>query len=186
MAPSTDLDGAPVWSPDGKRIAFIRRPGTPFGQQVAANTPFGQTAPPAQGGGGGGRGRGGRGGGGGAAGGAEMAAGPSGCPAPGAGGGGRGGAAAGFNNGGRGAEPDTGHVDGLCRASFAAGYTIAFMVGDVATGKAKEFWHNQPNDRTFNGINSFQWADDHVVFTAQRPNDEWDRYFSVSIDNPQP
>ena len=125
-----------------------------------------------------------RGGGGGAA--AEMPAGPSGCPAGGGGAGGRGGAAAGFNNGGRGAEADTGHVDGLCRAAFPGGYTISFMVADVATGKAKEFWHNQPNDRTFNGINSFQWADEHVVFTAQRPNDEWDRYFSVSIDSPQP
>jgi dipeptidyl aminopeptidase/acylaminoacyl peptidase len=60
------------------------------------------------------------------------------------------------------------------------------MIANVATGKAKEFWHNQANDRTFNGINSFQWADDHVVFTAQRPDDEWDRYFSVSIDSPQP
>jgi hypothetical protein len=87
---------------------------------------------------------------------------------------------------GPGAEADTGHVDGLCRAAFPGGYTVSFMIADVATGKAKEFWHNQPNDRTFNGINSFQWAADHVVFTAQRPNDEWDRYFSVSIDSPQP
>ncbi len=185
LAPSTDMDGGPVWSPDSKRIAFIRRPGTPFGQQVAANAPNGQAAAPAPGGGGGGR-RGGRGGGGGGAGGADMPAGPSGCPVGGGGAGGRGGAAAGFNNGGRGAEADTGHVDGLCRAAFPGGYTISFMIADVATGKAKEFWHNQPNDRTFNGINSFQWADDHVVFTAQRPNDEWDRYFSVSIDSPQP
>ncbi len=188
LAPSTDMDGAPEWSPDSKRIAFIRRPGTPFGQQVAANTPFGQAPAPAPGGGGGGNGgrRGGRGGGGGGGGaGGEMQAGPSGCAA-GGGAGGRGGAAAGFAGGGRGEAADTGHVDGLCRAAFAGGYTIAFMVADVATGKAKEFWHNAPNDRTFNGINSFAWADDHVVFTAQRPNDEWDRYFSVSIDNPQP
>ena len=191
LAPSTDMDGAPVWSPDSKRIAFIRRPGTPFGQQVAANTPFGQAPAPAPGGGGGGGagggrrgGRGGGGGGGAGGAGAEMPAGPSGCSA-GRGGEGRGGAAAGFNDGGRGAPVDTGHVDGLCRAAFAGGYTIAFMVADVATGKATQFWHNQPNDRTFNAINSFAWADDHVVFTAQRPNDEWDRYFSISIDNPQ-
>ncbi len=177
LSPSTDFDGSPVWSPDSKRIAFIRRPGTPFGQQVAANTPFGQTAAPAAQGGGG-RGRGGRGAGG-AAGGAE--AGPSGCPAGGGAAGGRGG----NGGGGRGAEPDTGQVDGLCRAAFAGGYTLAFMVADVQSGKATQFWHNKPNDRTFNGINSFAWADNHVVFTAQQPNDEWDRYFSVSIDNPQ-
>ena len=55
------------------------------------------------------------------------------------------------------------------------------MVADVATGKAQQFWHNQPNDRVFNAINSIAWAGDHVVFSAQVPNDEWDRYYSVSI-----
>ena len=34
MSPSVDFDGSPTWSPDGKRIAFIRRPGTPFGAQA--------------------------------------------------------------------------------------------------------------------------------------------------------
>ena len=34
LAPSVDHDTSPTWSPDGKRIAFIRRPGTPFGQQA--------------------------------------------------------------------------------------------------------------------------------------------------------
>ena len=56
LSPSTDMDGGPTWSPDSKRIAFIRRPGTPFGQQVAAKAPFGQ-ARSSTGGGGGGRGR---------------------------------------------------------------------------------------------------------------------------------
>jgi dipeptidyl-peptidase-4 len=36
MAPSVDFDGSPSWSADGKRIAFVRRPGTPFGQQAQA------------------------------------------------------------------------------------------------------------------------------------------------------
>ncbi|MDQ6831666.1 MAG: S9 family peptidase, partial [Gemmatimonadota bacterium] len=31
LAPSIDFDLSPTWSPDSKRIAFIRRPGTPFG-----------------------------------------------------------------------------------------------------------------------------------------------------------
>lgn len=31
MAPSVDTDTSPVWSPDGRSIAFIRRPGLPFG-----------------------------------------------------------------------------------------------------------------------------------------------------------
>jgi dipeptidyl aminopeptidase/acylaminoacyl peptidase len=40
-------------------------------------------------------------------------------------------------------------------------------------------------DRKFANIASITWAGDHVVFGAQQPNDEWDRFFSVSIDSPQ-
>jgi len=36
MAPSVDKDTSPTWSGDGKRIAFIRRPGSPFAQITAA------------------------------------------------------------------------------------------------------------------------------------------------------
>ena len=59
------------------------------------------------------------------------------------------------------------------------------MVADVATGKAHEFWHNKPLDRVFTNINSITWAGESVVFGSARPNDEWDRYYSVSIANPQ-
>lgn len=163
LAPSTDFDTSPTWSLDGTRIAFIRKPGTPFGQQVVATpTPFGQTAPA----------QGGRAGGGG---GANQ---PSGCRAPGGGGGG----------GGFGAQQDTtppAPADGLCRAAFAGGYTVSLMVGDVATLEAREFWHNAPTDRTFTSVNSIAWAGDRVVFTAQVPRDEWDRFFSVSIEHPE-
>jgi len=159
ISPSTDFDGSPTWSPDGKRIAFIRRPGTPFGQQVAATpAPFGQTAPAA----------------------APLPAG-RGCRAPG-GGGGFGGGGGGFGA----PAADTIPADGLCRAAFAGGYTIAFMVAEVATGAAREFWHNQPLDRKFVAINGLTWAGDHVVFGAPIPRDEWDRFFSVSISNPTP
>ena len=34
LSPSVDHDTSPTWSPDGKHVAFIRRPGTPFGQQA--------------------------------------------------------------------------------------------------------------------------------------------------------
>ncbi len=167
LSPSTDIDGSPTWSPDGKRVAFIRRPGTPFGQQtVAAGAPFGQ-APPAPPGGG-------------RAGAAGGQAAPSGCRPP-----------AGNGFGGRffGGQNDTTPpipADGLCRAAFAGGYTIAFMVADVATGLAHELWHNQPLDRTFTTVNAITWAGDHVVFTATVPKDEWDRHFAVSVTDPQP
>jgi len=164
LSPSVDFDNAPTWSPDGKRVAFIRRPGTPFGaQNQQGNGGIGNPAGPAAGRGaaqagaeaGRGGGRGARGGG---------------------GGGGRGG----FGN-----DTTPQRIDGLYRAAFPGGYTLAFMVADVATGKGHEFWHNKPADRVFTNIANISWAGEHVVFTSPRPNDEWDRFFSVSIDNPQ-
>jgi len=162
LSPSVDFDNAPVWSPDGKRIAFIRRPGTPFGAQTQqGNGGIGNPGGPAAG---------------------------RGAAAPDAGrGGGRGARGGGGGGGGRGAANDTTppRIDGLYRAAFPGGYTLAFMVADVATGKGHEFWHNKPGDRVFTNIAGISWAGEHVVFTAQRPNDEWDRFFSINIDNPQ-
>jgi len=162
MAPSVDFDGSPTWSPDGKRIAFIRRPGTPFGAQAQQGQGgIGNPAGPAaaqQGAARGGRGNGGGGRGNG-------------------GGGGRGG------RGGDDAAPA--QADGLYRAAFPGGYTISFMLADVATGKAQEFWHNKAGDRVFGNVTSITWAGDNVVFAGQVPNDEWDRYYSLSISNPQ-
>jgi dipeptidyl-peptidase 4 len=160
LAPSIDFDGSPTWSADSKHIAFIRRPGTPFGAQAqqgqgGIGNPSGPAAI-AQG-----SARGGRGGG--------------------FGGRGNGG---GFGRGGRGGD-NTAPADGLYRAAFSGGYTISFMVADVATGKAHEFWHNQPADRVFGNINSITWAGDNVVFGGQVPNDEWDRYYSLNVANPQ-
>ena len=34
VSPSVDCDAAPAWSADSKRIAFLRRPGVPFGMQA--------------------------------------------------------------------------------------------------------------------------------------------------------
>ncbi|MEO7455677.1 MAG: prolyl oligopeptidase family serine peptidase [Gemmatimonadaceae bacterium] len=153
VAPSTDFDGSPSWSDDSRRLVFVRRPGTPFGQQVATGGAFGQTPAPAPG-----RGN------------AQA----SGCRAN--DGGGRGG----FGNQNDTTPPQA--ADGLCRAAFAGGHTVEFMVADVATGKAHMFWKNQPLDRNFANINAIAWAGDRVVFGAQPPKDEWDRYFSVTID----
>jgi dipeptidyl-peptidase-4 len=186
----------PVWSPDGSKLAFVSARDnhsligvydmksrkveflspsvdfdasptwSPDGKRIAfvrrPGTPFAMQAQ--QGGGG---------------------IGNPGGPAAGRGGRGGGGRGAG---GGRGGAEDTAavHIDGLHNAAFPGGYTSSFMIADVATGKAQEFWHNQPNDRTFNNVNAITWAGDNVVFSANVPADEWDRYFSVSISNPQP
>ena len=162
LSPSVDFDNSPTWSPDSKRVAFIRRPGTPFGaQQQQGNGGIGNPAGAAAGRG--------------AAPDQAGRAGGRGAP----GGGGRGGRGA-FGN-----DTTPQRIDGLYRAAFPGGYTLAFMVADVATGKGHEFWHNKPADRVFTNIANISWAGEHVVFTSPRPNDEWDRFFSVNIDSPQ-
>ena len=160
LAPDVDRDTSPTWAHDSKRIAFIRRPGLPFGQQAQ------------QGGGG-----------------VGVPNGPAFNPATQAGRGqqGRGG---GRQGGGRGQGPEqtaasaAQKVPGLTRATFRGGYTLSFWVGDPATGEAKEFWHTTPDESVFTSINSIQWAGDHVIFSVQVPKDEWDRWFSVSLSGP--
>ena len=104
--------------------------------------------------------------------------------APAAQGRGRGAAAAaaqgrGAGQGGqRGAQPP-GPIDGLMRAAFKGGYTLAFWVADAATGEGHEFWHNQPDERTFTNVTAIQWAGDHVIF--QQEPEEWIRYYSVAV-----
>jgi dipeptidyl aminopeptidase/acylaminoacyl peptidase len=157
LAPSVDHDASPAWSPDSRRVAFMRRPGTPFGQQ------------------------------------AHQGAGSIGNPDGPAydpvavlrgGGGGRGG-----GRGGRGGQQasraDEGRP-GLFDATFAGGYTLSFMVGDLATGDAKEFWHNEKDDKEFGSINPIWWWTDadHVIFEAEP--EEWTRWYSMSVSTAQP
>jgi dipeptidyl-peptidase 4 len=156
LAPSVDFDGTPVWSPDSKRIAFTRRPGTPFGAQAQAGV-----------------------------GGLGNPSGPA--AAPGRGGGAPGGGAG--RGGGRGAQEDTTRPPGppgLYRAAFKGGYTLSLMIADVATGEAREIWHNQPNDRVFTNINRILWAANNIIFPLSPATDEFDRYYSVSVTNPRP
>ena len=68
---------------------------------------------------------------------------------------------------------------GLTQAVLPGGYTLAFYVADVATGKAREFWHNAPDERMFSTINNIQWAGNVVLFT--RPTEEWSRYYTVPV-----
>ena len=172
VAPSVDCDAAPAWSADSKQIAFMRRPGVPFGAQSQegsggiGNPPGPATA------------RGGRGG-------------VSGCLISGFGRGGRGEA--------RPQDTTRFHrFPGLYRATFKGGYNLSVMVADVskcpaASGpteaggtecSARELWHNAPNDSAFTTMRAVLWAgNDHVLFPLSPPGDEWDRYYAINTAN---
>jgi dipeptidyl-peptidase 4 len=163
ISPSVDCDASPTWSADSKQIAFIRKPGVPFGRQTQEGN--GGIGNP----GGAAAGRGGAG--------AAFA----GCGGfGGRGGGGGGGGARGGRGGDAGAAP-AGRGPGLYTATFNGGYTLSMMVADVATGSIREFWHNDPADRIYAAVNAIRWAGESVVFQVTLPNDEWERYFSINI-----
>jgi dipeptidyl-peptidase-4 len=153
LAPSVDHDASPTWSPDGTRVAFIRRPGTPFGQQAHQGAgSIGNPDGPAYN---------------------PLTA----LRGGGAGRGGRGGGARG--RGGAEADRPTDRP-GLFDSAFTGGYTLAFVVADVATAEGKEFWHNQKDDKEFNAISAIKWTGaDHVIFEAEPQ--EWTRWYSVSM-----
>ena len=96
-------------------------------------------------------------------------------------------------------------IPGLQRATFRGGYTVSVMKADIATGEAKEVWHNQPNDALVNAFTNLRLAGDYVIFpfnvgggrggrgargaTATPPPpsgpiDEWERYYSLNIASP--
>jgi dipeptidyl-peptidase-4 len=178
MSPSVDHDMSPAWSADSNRLAFIRRPGTPFGLQTQSGgnglgLPAGPSAAQAARG---------------AAGQARGAGAPQGT---------QGGRARGAGQTSEGIINALPQVPGLVAATFKGGYTVSFWVADVASGEAREFWHNDPADPRFANIVSIRWESDSVVFpmsvagagragraATTAPVDEWDRYYSVNVATP--
>jgi dipeptidyl aminopeptidase/acylaminoacyl peptidase len=186
ISPSVDFDTSPTWSADGKQIAFIRRPGLPFGQQaqpgsggiglpggpayVASTTATGR-----------GSGRGavpgtvtGR------MGEAPVTP-PTAAPQPGAqrGQAGRGGPGTGAPSG---ISPEALKVPGLVRATFNGGYTMSIWIANPTTFEAKEVWHTLPDESTFTSINNIQWAAGNAIFPMNNlQGDEWERYFSINL-----
>jgi dipeptidyl aminopeptidase/acylaminoacyl peptidase len=111
--------------------------------------------------------------------------------------GGRAGGGGGGGRGGRGFTPAdsarAARYPGLYTATFAGGYTMAFMVADVAGCSlaingcvARELWHNQPGEKTFTTVANIRWAGDHIIFPLNLAPDEWERYYSISVVSPNP
>ncbi len=181
----------PVWSPDGTKIAFVSNrndhsyiaiydmakhsvhymaPDVDFdasptwsadGKQIAftrrPGLPFGQMVQPT----------------GTAAGGAPVLAGRGGR----AGGGGRG-------AGGRGAGGRAGDDrPGLYSSAFEDGSTLKIMIGDPATGEAREHWRNGAGDRIYAAMNGITWAGNAFLF--QLEPEEWIRMYSLSATTPR-
>jgi dipeptidyl aminopeptidase/acylaminoacyl peptidase len=69
--------------------------------------------------------------------------------------------------------------NGINRATFSGGYNLSFMVADVNSGQASEFWHNSPDDKQFTAVNSIQWAGDSVIFSLEPQ--QWIRYYAVPL-----
>jgi len=97
---------------------------------------------------------------------------------------GRGGAGRGGRGGGRGGDARQGAPDmpGLFDGELPGGYTLAVMVADVESGSVREVWHNAVDNPRFTFINGMTWAGENLVFPYNVPDDEWDRWFSVRAD----
>ena len=158
LEPGVDRDTNPTWSPDSKRLAFVRRPGVPFGLQSqqgvgGVGNPAGPAAAAAAARGGaaqGGRQGGGRGGRGGDA-----------APTPGA--------------------PLVGQP-GLYRATFVGGHTLELRTYDLGTTTSTLVWKNSADERMFTQPMNIQWAGDTVVFPFTPAGDEFERYYSIRLD----
>jgi dipeptidyl-peptidase 4 len=177
VAPSVDCDGAPTWSADSKRLAFLRRPGVPFGRQemvagggggAGGAVPLGP--PQARGGGApggcGGGGFGGGGGGGGGGGAATVAAAPR-----------------------RDAMINT---PGWHEHRFVGGHSLQIMIADVTKCTplldgcpATEMWRPKSDDRLSSSINNIEWVGDNLIFRLAPPDDDWDRIYSLNVPIPQ-
>lgn len=79
---------------------------------------------------------------------------------------------------------------GLYGATFTDDSRFKIMIADVGkqnniyNNSAHELWHNEANDKDFVRVNRMMWADGHIVFPLSPLNDEWDRYYSISLTNP--
>lgn len=83
------------------------------------------------------------------------------------------------------------HVPGLYEGVLPGGSVIAIMivdaaaVGDIDAAPARVLWRNVPGDESFARMSRVRRAGDHIVFQMNPEDDEWDRYWSISVTSPQ-
>jgi len=75
--------------------------------------------------------------------------------------------------------PDSVLPSGLEEARFAGGYDLSIWVAHVASRDGREVWHNAPADSAFSRISNLMWARDHLVFESEPGN--WRHYWSVPV-----
>lgn len=71
---------------------------------------------------------------------------------------------------------------GLLESRFAGGHTLEIWIADAATGQGRRLWHAAPGDSASAAIRSITWAGDHLVFEAEPGN--WQRWYSISVERP--
>ncbi len=69
---------------------------------------------------------------------------------------------------------------GFLEAKFSGGYTEAIWVADVESGAGHEMWHNPPGGYTLYN-DRFYWAGENVIFVAEP--DGWRHYYSVPVSD---
>lgn len=75
---------------------------------------------------------------------------------------------------------------GFYTATLPGGHTLSLMVADATTGVASEIWHNEKSDSVFTSANNMVWAGDHIIFPVAVPNDDWDRWYSIPVTGGAP
>ena len=91
----------------------------------------------------------------------------------GGGGGGQRGGAGGRGGDGAGARP------GLTNSSFPSGSSFTIWIADVATTKGHEVWHSDPGSPLFTNITNMRFGPTHLTFSSE-PNN-WRHYYSVPL-----
>ncbi len=80
------------------------------------------------------------------------------------------------------AAPQPATSPGFLSAKFADGRVMSFWTADVEKGAAEMVWHDPLDDTAVGNIRAITWAGDSLVFVQEKAN--WQHYFSVPTAGP--